>query len=589
MDQDVDEKISKHQSEYPQSRMIVGIADDALRNSLDDSWVIKNVIKNNLFIRDLFNYKLPIQPHQYFYGREQVVASLTDNVRKCQNSGLFGLRKTGKTSVLLRVSKILENDPNTFTIFIDCKKRFIRRLDCDGLIGRIVKQLDSVNSTNFFKQIGQGVDATEVLEKVVERIGKGKRLCLIFDEIEYIAPISPTNAHWKDSFVDFWQAVWSIQSETQKICFIVCGVNPSVCEESRFTGSTAQASVQNPMFGIVNIEYLRGFDLESLRRMMTFFGRRMGLIFSNEAIEYVFTRFGGHPLLSRLACSFYHETFHSAGVQRPIEINVALEQRMEIECDAEISSYCEHVVSEVREFYPQEFELLSLAARHESEAFYEMARSGRALPHIYNYGLIDRDRSGPPRVNIPVLERYLQLEYMRNRTVHHYRNLINPSDRVRWLDRKKKTLEGDFPLLNNELRETGSYDLFSGGSLRRIGDFLRCEPVTDDHSLSSFLITANLVFVENIERHLKTSGKKFWVDFKRDFPELFTALLRIKVYRHNSGHLELEGEWKERYDEFIINDFGTEGRKIVNDEPFFVQQIVLEELHIALQYEIARL
>ena len=37
---------------------------------------------------------------------------------------------------------------------------------------------------------------------------------------------------------------------------------------------------------------------------------------------------------------------------------------MEMECDAEISAYCEHVVSEVREFYPAEFELLSLLVSH---------------------------------------------------------------------------------------------------------------------------------------------------------------------------------------------------------------------------------
>ena len=170
------EKISKQQSEYPQARMIVGIPDQSLAGAINNGWSIKNLISQSLFIRDLFNYKLPLQPHQYFYGREQVVASLTDNVRKCQNSGLFGLRKTGKTSVLLRVQKILRGDKATLPIFLDCKKRYIRKLDCDGLIERIVKEIDEVNGTKISRLFGGETDHIEIFEDAIRSISKNKRI-----------------------------------------------------------------------------------------------------------------------------------------------------------------------------------------------------------------------------------------------------------------------------------------------------------------------------------------------------------------------------------------------------------------------------
>lgn len=279
-DSNLADKISKQQSEYPQARMIVGITDQSLTNAFDNDWSIKNLISQSLFIRDLFNYKLPLQPHQYFYGREQVVASLTDNVRKCQNSGLFGLRKTGKTSVLLRVQKILRGDKVTLPIFLDCKKRYIRNLDCNGLIERIVRLIDEANGTKVSRLFDGMMDHIEIFEDAIRSISKNKRICLILDEIEYISPMSPTDHQWRREFVDFWQAVWSIQSETQKMCFIICGVNPSLTEIDRFKVIPGGGvTVQNPMFGIVNVQYLRGFELDSLSRMMKFFGRRMGLIF----------------------------------------------------------------------------------------------------------------------------------------------------------------------------------------------------------------------------------------------------------------------------------------------------------------------
>ncbi|TSB04030.1 ATP-binding protein [Sphingorhabdus contaminans] len=582
------EKINNQQSEYPQSRMIVALSDAILSKAVDDRWAINNGISEVLFIRDLFNYKLPVQPSQYFYGREQVISTLVDGVRKCQNSGLFGLRKTGKTSILLRVLDILHHDRTTYQVFIDCKKRYIRKLTCDGLIARLVKQIDQIFKSNISAQLEKGIDATEVLENAIRKIPNGRRLCIVFDEIEYITPLSPTDLQWKEEFVDFWQAVWAIQSETQKLCFIICGVNPSICEIDRFADAKGGGSVQNPMFGIVNVQYLHGLGRNALADMMHFFGKRMGLRFSEEAIQYVFDRFGGHPLLSRLACSFYHETLLARSERRPIEISRAIEERMEAECYAEISAYCEHVVSEVREFYPDEFELLSLAARGEAEQFLDRARSGRGLAHIRNYGLLEQVDAGKPIVLIPVLRQYLQEQFKRESGERHFRVMLQFEARPSWLERKKRSLDEDICILNEELRATGMYDLFPGGSLRKISDLLRLDVVQTQSDLTNFLVVINRIFVENIERHLKDSGRKLFVDVKSDFPHLFEALMRIKLYRHYSGHIELDDSWLQRFKSYVANDFGDLGESVFVECPFLVQQVVLEEMHVGLQYEIAR-
>lgn len=583
------EKIRTQQSEYPQSRIVVGLTDQVLKSARRDHWAVNNAIKHSLFIRNLFNYKLPLQPRQYFYGREQTVAALADNIRKSQNGGLFGLRKTGKTSTLLRVSKFIKEEGGSPPIFIDCKKRYIRSLTCDGLIERIVKEIDHQFSTKAHKlfENSNRLDATEILEKAIVAIPRGKKVCLIFDEIEYISPISPTDQHWKRDFVDFWQAIWAIQSETQKISFIICGVNPSVCEISRFE-INENVTVQNPMFGIVDIQYLRGFEREALSRMIAFFGKRMGLRFSDGAIDYVWERFGGHPLLSRLACSFYHEAFLSTGADRPVDITVEIERSMEAACETEIASYCEHIVSEVREFYPDEFELLSLIARNEIDAFRILASNPASISHISNYGLVDGDMRKRPIILIPALERYLRDRYMRENGVPFFRDIVDEQHRSEWLERRKRSIDDDFSLLNDELRESGDFDLFAGGALKKIGDFHRCPVASEQAGLTSFLMTTHSVLVENIERHLKGLGKGFYEDFALEFPLLFRALKRLKVYRHSFGHLDLRPQWRAQYQLFVEEDFGVNGGKIIAETPFVMQQVVLDEIHVALQYELAR-
>lgn len=581
-------KVRDQQSEYPQAKMIIALTDDVLKNGKKDDWAIRNAIKDSLFIRDLFNYKLPLQPNQYFYGREQVVASLVDNVRKRQNSGLFGLRKTGKTSTLMRVSSLLKGEGALEPIFIDCKKRFIRNLGCDGLIEKIVRDIDvlaKTNSSKLFKSDSE-LDATEVLERAVRAIPKGKTICVIFDEIEYISPISPTNSQWRLDFVDFWQAVWAIQSETQKICFIICGVNPSVCEISRFELESG-ATVQNPMFGIVNIQYLQGFERVALERMIAFFGKRMGMRFSSGAVDYIHERFGGHPLLSRLACSFYHERLLADGVDRPIDITRELEIAIERECESEIASYCEHVVSEVREFYPDEYELLSLISRGETEAFREFSTDPSSVNHIKKYGLVSNDEKGKPRVLIPVLEKYIRNKFMRDNGLNFHRDIIKNEYREEWLSRRKSCIEADLCLLNEIRRESGEIEIFPGGGLKRIGDFIAVPQVECQNDLVAFLIPTHTVLVENVETSFKKSGLGFHKEFAGNLALLYKALMRLKTYRHSVGHIDLEPQWRARFELQLEEDFGADCRRVLAEDPFIMQQIVLDEIHEALQYEIA--
>jgi hypothetical protein len=183
-----------------------------------------------------------------------------------------------------------------------------------------------------------------------------KKIVLCFDEIEFISYYAKLNEHWKKEYTDFWQTIWSIQSETKAFSFIITGVNPNVVEESLING------VQNPLFGIVSYEYLKGLDLDDAKLMITKLGKRMGMDYEFESLKYLFNRYGGHPLLTRMACSLTNKKIQYQKMSRPFEIKKDYLVNDQDLRDNELSYYCGHIVSELYEFYKDEYEMLEFLA-----------------------------------------------------------------------------------------------------------------------------------------------------------------------------------------------------------------------------------
>ena len=147
---------------------------------------------------------------------------------------------------------------------------------------------------------------------VHEAFKRNKKIVIIFDEIEYISFKSPIDPHWHTEFVDFWQTIWSVQSIHRNLVFILSGVNPSVTEVDTING------IQNPLFSIVQSEYLQGLSEEDARTMVRVLGRRMGIKFEFSAIKLLYDQYNGHPMLLRLACSYLNRQYNTQN--RPITI-----------------------------------------------------------------------------------------------------------------------------------------------------------------------------------------------------------------------------------------------------------------------------
>jgi len=371
---DVREWLDSYTSSRQESRIIVSFTKQELEQHRGNAWFIRNRLDEQFFGRDLFNYSLPLVEDTYFFGRQQLLMEYYDSVRRRENKAIFGLRKTGKTSFLFKLKRLIETEKVATAVYIDCKQPDIRKSRWHELLEEIAteiaKQLNISADFEFTERKGSK-SFFQLVQRVKE---KNRTICLFFDEIEFVSFVAKLDEHWHEDFVDFWQTMWSCQSQLKNFSFVIAGVNPSVVETDIVNG------VQNPLFGIVPHRYLTGFAEEEVRTMIKSLGKRMGLQFSYDAITAIFHWYGGHPLLTRLSCSWLN-TVLSMEQNKPIKIDQHLFSQSKKRCDNELMFYCGHVVSELREFYPDEYFMLELFSSGQESDFSELAEHASYVRH----------------------------------------------------------------------------------------------------------------------------------------------------------------------------------------------------------------
>lgn len=90
------------------------------------------------------------------------------------------------------------------------------------------------------------------------------------------------------------------------------------------------------------------------------------------------------PLLTQLACSWLNTTL-SLSKKKPIEITQSIFDEQKHKCDSELVFYCGHVVSELKEFYPDEYYMLELLSSGQMVDFKELAEADTYIRHLTNY------------------------------------------------------------------------------------------------------------------------------------------------------------------------------------------------------------
>ena len=384
--------------------------------------IIQSRLREFFYQRDLFAMESPLKSDSYFYGRSQIVQNLADKYAIGEQSGLFGLRKTGKTSVLFAVERLL-NVRGGYSIYLDCQSPSIYNLRWFELLHKIILsisekyEIDEMNVGAYTE-----TTASENFEKALEAFYKIKqqRVLIILDEIEYISFGLSDNSNWKEGndYLPFWRTIRSIlQTKPYLFSFLIAGVNPKIAEESIVN------EMDNPIFNNLTKYYLSLFSQDDVENMVRKIGKYMGLSFDSSVYFKLTNDYGGHPFLIRNACSVLNQRFKT----RPYMI----QSRDYDDCKKDIASglipYIESILIVLQRWYQDEYEILKDIALGNKDKYLSMLRKEQnIINHLLGYGILEKSSNGNYYIKIDVVKDYLT-------TKHRYAYLPNSQEEYRKL------------------------------------------------------------------------------------------------------------------------------------------------------------
>lgn len=445
-DMDIENEINNLLKSNNESRIIVPFSYTELTDLHDDE-VVVNKMRKHFFSRDLFGIQNVLKKEIYFFGRRELIQELVNKHENNENAGIFGLRKTGKTSILYGVMRVLSKK-NSLPVFIDCQTLHNQpwNLALHTIIYKIVEEAQlkhKVAEQNVvrYNDETQAHLAFEEDIKDILRMRLKRNILLIFDEIENITfgtSISPT---WRDgvSFVKFWQVIRSVYQSLDtkyRYTFLIAGTNPRCIEVSSIRGT------DNPIFSQFVPHYIEPFAYEQTKEMVTRLGGYMGMVFPDEVIVHIQEDFGGHPLLIRQMCSYIHQKLPNNRPHTICKQDYESYKQDFYKNAVGFSQYAAMILQVLECWYPDEYQMLKWLAVGDYANFNECAQDFEYLKHLKCYGIVGEDNTPSKyHFNIEALQQHLSLK---NR---YQRPVLADSEREQEIQQRRSNIEKKLRML----------------------------------------------------------------------------------------------------------------------------------------------
>jgi hypothetical protein len=111
-------------------------------------------------------------PENMFFGREREIKAITQSVEK-GDQAIVGGRRIGKSSILLRVTYLLEQDPRYRAVYLNCEDQF----DYEDFLEALADEFD-------FSMHGSDPLAFRKLVKQLQAENRPEQLVFLLDEID---------------------------------------------------------------------------------------------------------------------------------------------------------------------------------------------------------------------------------------------------------------------------------------------------------------------------------------------------------------------------------------------------------------------
>jgi hypothetical protein len=270
---------------------------------------LEKMLCHELYSHDPFDVTGPVSDDSNFFGRRDEAIDIARKLQRGQIRSCLGIRKIGKTSIINRIVGELRSNYDCITVMADCSRDDVWSLTAAQLLDSITTSVDRVIATDcrYITLVPSGRaadlrDARVQFERLA--LSLAKPLILIFDEIDYITPGSPTQATWRSDFNIFWRNLRSVYQECARqahpLSLLIGGVSTYW-----FTVESIDA-VENAALAFIPEEYLSPMPEGATVAMLKRLGRISGLQLEDSAAEAIARTTANMPYWSRKCCSYIH-------------------------------------------------------------------------------------------------------------------------------------------------------------------------------------------------------------------------------------------------------------------------------------------
>jgi len=343
-----------------------------------------------------------------FGDRGKIADAVVARCHQGSNSGIFGLRRSGKTSVLNAVLRRLDWEGTPYVLVesrtyetFSSWKSVLFEIACQ-VRARMqeTERQDDESLSQFHARLNLTSTEADYEKRGVAcfiddmRRYRGDKLFVIaLDEIELITYNTATSETWKS--LDAYKGLWS----ALRGCgcpLVVCGVNSTINEISNLTFNGEQCD--NPMYGrIMNCSesgktYLPAFTDDQTKEMINTLGK-----YSNIAFSQVYGRinnaFGGQPWAVRQFCSYVFDNVKAQREStRVFEVSKATCDNLmrQFQSSSVGIHLCETILQHLS-IYRSEYSLLKKIALSPEKYNTVSGEDTLSIDHLQKYGLIEHD------------------------------------------------------------------------------------------------------------------------------------------------------------------------------------------------------
>ncbi|WP_434513063.1 nSTAND1 domain-containing NTPase [Clavibacter nebraskensis] len=358
---------------------------------------------------DHYNVTTPVQDPSGFYGRDAEIDSIASDIQRAVSVGVFGLRKAGKTSLLNAIKGTRDTARGDITVTLDFSaivspgqfrfailEGFWAAINDATGAQRFRPRLLTLNREGLRKTHDQDPSDNWIQDLKTMLEFTDSPALLVIDEIDQAFP--PRSSLDLDDAAGIFRALVQLRSliqEQHKLVLLCAGVDPALFERPLIDGK------DNLLYKLIRLVWLAPMPKEEMAHMIRSLGRRMGVrIRGHEEISMLFAEYGGHPLLTRKACSL-------AASERTAETLPFHITKTTLGSAFTSTKYegprrqAADVLASFTEWFPDEAALMRLYyAENEEERLVAqelLDEDPDSLLHAIEYGLFFRDRK--PRIS----------------------------------------------------------------------------------------------------------------------------------------------------------------------------------------------